>query len=220
ETDWGTRSFGENDRKYALAEIAYAQNALHYPVWGLSAASTPDDTGGYKAYGANQLGSNVGCCPYDQTAVTPHASFLALTVIPQQAYENIAALRDHYAVVGSHGFYDSVNPTTGSVAHRYLVLDQSMILAALDEVLAMGLQRYWAADPVGKAVRPYLAEERFGIDFGAPDDEAFMESVLETALTYVPVPSFSFTSWLLGSNFIRTTMIGGMSGMSCQWTPA
>jgi hypothetical protein len=164
ETDWGTRSFGANDRNYALAEIAYVHSALDYPVWGLSPASTPDDTGGYLAYGAHQLGSNLGCCPYDETAVTPHASFLALPVVPQEAYANIATLRDRYDVVGPHGFYDSVDPVTGSVAHRYLVLDQSMIMAAIDQVLTNGgLQRYYAADPVGRAVRPYLSSERFGI---------------------------------------------------------
>jgi hypothetical protein len=44
------------------------------------------------------------------------------------------------------------------------VLDQSMIFAAIDETLTGGgLQRYFAADPVGRADRPYLAEERFSI---------------------------------------------------------
>ncbi len=165
ETKWGPASFGANDRNYALASISYAQNALHYPVWGLSPASTPDDTGGYDAFGAHALSSNANCCPYSDYAVTPHASFLALTVAPEEAYANIVALRGSHGVYGPYGFYDSLNPTTGSVAHRYLVLDQSMILAALDKVLEHGgLARYYAADPVGKAARPYLAGERFSIE--------------------------------------------------------
>jgi hypothetical protein len=164
ETKWGQTSFGANDRNYALAEIAYVHNALNYPVWGLSPASTPDDTGGYDAFGAHQLSSNANCCPYSENAVTPHASFLALTVAPQEAYANIVALRDQYAVYGPHGFYDSVNPVTGSVAHRYLVLDQTMIMAALDEVLNHGgLTRYYGADPVGRAARAYLGGETFSI---------------------------------------------------------
>ena len=74
-------------------------------------------------------------------------------------------MRGSYGVYGPYGFYDSVNPTTRSVAHRYLVLDQSMILAALDKVLEHGgLARYYAADPVGKAARPYLAGETFSIE--------------------------------------------------------
>ena len=44
--------------------------------------------------------------------MTPHASFLALTVTPEEAYANIVALRSGYDVYGPHGFYDSVNPIT------------------------------------------------------------------------------------------------------------
>jgi hypothetical protein len=139
-------------------------------VWGLPPSSTPDDTGGYDVYGADQVGSNLGCCPYDQTAVTPHASFLALTVFPQQGYANIAALRGQLpGVYGRCGLYDSVNPTTGTIAHRYFDLDQSMILAALDEALEDGgLARYFASGPVGEAVRPYLADETFSMTPAGP----------------------------------------------------
>ena len=52
ETTWGPHSFGLNDQYYAQAQMAYATQTLHYPVWGLSPSSTPDDTGGYDAYGA------------------------------------------------------------------------------------------------------------------------------------------------------------------------
>ena len=42
-----------------------------------------------------------------------------------------------------------------------------MIMAALDEVLEQGgLLRYYAADPVGKVARPYLAGETFSIGRG------------------------------------------------------
>jgi hypothetical protein len=164
ETAWGKHGFGANDRAYARAEIAYVRAALGWPVWGLSPSSTPDDTGGYLAYGAHQLSSNLGCCPYDETAVTPHASFLALPVLPREAYANIAALRSSYAVYGPHGFYDAVDPVTGAVTHRYLVLDQSMIMAALDQALTNGgLTRYYGADPVGQAAKPYLRMETFSI---------------------------------------------------------
>jgi hypothetical protein len=52
-----------------------------------------------------------------------------------EAYANLQNLRarypDIYAADG--GFYDAVNPKTGSVGHRRLVLDQSMIMAGLDD---------------------------------------------------------------------------------------
>jgi hypothetical protein len=165
ETTWGPTSFGLNDQQYAQAQIAYATHTLGYPVWGLSPSSTPDDTGNYDAYGAHALATNANCCPYDETAVTPHASFLALGVRPQEAMQNIQQLRSLYpSIYGPYGFFDAVNPKTGQVGHRYLVLDQSMIMAALDNALLGGhMQQYFAQDPVIAAARPYLAEENFSI---------------------------------------------------------
>ena len=62
------------------------------------------------------------------------------------------------------GFYDAVDPTTGSIGHRRLVLDQSMIMAALDDALNNdALQRYFASDPVSWAAQLYLSYERMSI---------------------------------------------------------
>ena len=171
ETTWGPRNFGLNDLRYAQMEAAWPIEGLHYPVWGLSPSSTPDDTGGYDAFGAvgpaypNALASNANCCPYAQYAVTPHASFLALPVLPQEALANIMNLRSLYpGIYGPYGFFDAVNPTTGSIGHRYLVLDQSMIMAGLDNALENGaMQQHFGSDPIGAAVRPYLALEQFSI---------------------------------------------------------
>jgi hypothetical protein len=59
------------------------------------------------------------------------------------------------------GFYDAVNPTTGSVGHRRLVLDQSMIMAALDDALnGDALERYFASDPLSGAARLYCPTSR------------------------------------------------------------
>lgn len=164
ETSWSSHSFGLNDQRYAQAQIAYATQTLHYPVWGLSPASTPDDTGGYDAYGARGMASNRTCCPYDETAVTPHASFLALSVAPQQAFANIQTLRSRYQIYDRYGFFDAVNPTTGQVGHRYLMLDQSMIMAALDNaLLGQRMQQHFAHDAVITTVQPYLSMESFSI---------------------------------------------------------
>jgi hypothetical protein len=57
-----------------------------------------------------------------------------------------------------------VNPTTGSVGHRYLVLDQSMIMAALDNVLNdRAMQQHFSRDSVSWAARTYLGIENMGI---------------------------------------------------------
>ena len=157
--------------------MRYASEQLHYPVWGMSPSSTPDDSGGYSSYGVEGLlfpyyggGADAshpndglsqchGCATED--VVTPHASFLALDAAPQEAFANIATLRSRYPdVYGVDGFFDAVNPITGAVGHRYLVLDQSMIMAALDNALRnRAMQRHFAADSVSWAARAYLPLE-------------------------------------------------------------
>jgi hypothetical protein len=181
ETSWGTDSFGLADTRTAQVQIRYATKQLGYPVWGMSPASTPDDTGNYGGYGVEGLafpyfgtGADAshpndglsqchGCAT--ENVVTPHASFLALDVAPRQAYSNISALRSLYpGVYGPDGFFDSVDPVSGAVGHRYLVLDQSMIMAALDNALNdRALQRDFARDPVSWAAQTYLSLERMSL---------------------------------------------------------
>jgi hypothetical protein len=100
-----------------------------------------------------------------ENVVTPHASFLALDVVRQEAFDNIQALRSLYPdIYGPHGFFDAVNPVTGSVGHRYLVLDQSMIMAALDNALNdRAMQRHFARDPVSSVAQTYLSIEIFSL---------------------------------------------------------
>ena len=130
ETSWGRQSFGLADYRTALVQIKYATQQLGYKVWGLSPSSTADDTGNYSGYGVEGLafpyygtGATAqnpneglsqchGCSTED--VVTPYASFIALDVVPQQAYANIEALRSLYpGVYGPVGFFDAVNPTDG-----------------------------------------------------------------------------------------------------------
>jgi hypothetical protein len=181
ETTWGEHSFGLADARTVAVQVRYATQDLHYPVWGMSPSSTPDDTGNYSGYGVEGLtfpyfgqGADAshpnqglsqchGCATED--AVTPHASFLALDVAPRQAYQNIQQLRARYpGVYGPDGFFDAVDPVTGAVGHRYLVLDQSMIMAALDNALNhRAIQRDFARDPVSWAARTYLSLEHMSI---------------------------------------------------------
>jgi hypothetical protein len=184
ETSWSTRGFGLADQRTVQLQIQYATGYLGYPVWGLSASSTADDTGNYDTYGVEGVGlpGKVASLPYygtDPTAsspnllldqcgpcesedvVTPYASFLALDVAPQQAYANIQKLRSLYpGLYAADGFFDAVNPTTGSVGHRILDLDDSMIMAALDNALNnRAIQRDFARDPVSQVVHTYLELE-------------------------------------------------------------
>ena len=182
ETSWGTSSFGLADARTAAVQIKYATEDKHYPVWGMSPSSTADDLGGYGGFGVEGLdfpyfgvGATAdnpnlglsqchGCATED--VVTPHASFLALDVAPQEAYANIQNLRGQFpGVYGANGFFDALNPTTGAVGHRILVLDQSMIMASLDNALRnRALQRHFAADPVSWAARQYLGMEDMSLN--------------------------------------------------------
>jgi hypothetical protein len=141
-------------------------------VWGMSPSSTADDTGNYGVFGAEgqafPAGSGLSQCSgcAAETTVTPHASFLALGVIPQAAYANIEKLRTLYPDIYSAdgGFFDAVNPTTGAVGHRRLVLDQSMIMIALDNALAdNALRGHFASDPASWAAREYLGMETMSL---------------------------------------------------------
>jgi Putative glucoamylase/Protein of unknown function (DUF3131) len=172
ETTWGPDSFGLDDQRWAQVQERYAQQALHFPVFGLSPSSTADDTGGYGGFGVEGLAlaadQGLAICTTCaiETTVSPHASAIALPVTPQQAFANLQALRTDYPDIytSNGGFYDAVNPATGQVGHRRLVLDQSMIMAALDDTLrGGGLQRYFAADPMAYAAKLYLGLEHMSL---------------------------------------------------------
>jgi hypothetical protein len=171
ETTWGPNGFGLADKRTAKVQIKYSKK-LGDPVWGMSPSSTADDTGNYGGFGVEgltlpvhkQLSQCVTCAA--ETTVTPHASFIALDVVPQQAYRNIQKMRRLYPhVYSTHGgFYDAVNPSTGAVGHRRLVLDQSMIMAALDNALNnRQMQRWFAKDPASRAARQYLGAETMSL---------------------------------------------------------
>ena len=101
-----------------------------------------------------------------ENTVSPHASAIALPVLPGPALQNVEALRADYPGIYTPdgGFYDAVNPVTGAVGHRRLVLDQSMIMAGIADALDGGaLQRHFAADPESWAARLYLSAEQMSI---------------------------------------------------------
>ncbi|MGO9823456.1 MAG: glucoamylase family protein [Solirubrobacteraceae bacterium] len=172
ETKWGPHSLGLDDLRWPQVQIKYATQVLHYPVWGISPSSTADDTGNYGGFGVEGLafgaGEGLALCNTcaTETTVSPHASAITLPVLPQQAYANLEALRTDYPGIftSDGGFYDAVNPETGAIGRRRLVLDQSMIMAGIDDALNDGaLQRRFAADPISWAAKLYLGIEHLSI---------------------------------------------------------
>jgi hypothetical protein len=185
EASWGPRSWGINHPLHVRAQREHGLVEAGYGVWGFSPSSNP--AGGYREYGVDALGLNpdgyfsdqertnydpgFGDCreatnPHPDFAdgvVTPHAAFLAMMHEPRQAYANLAKLQADYDSYGDGGFFDAIASTSGTVAKRYLSLDQAMIMGALGNVLGRGVVRRAFATPVvERRLRPVLAMERFG----------------------------------------------------------
>jgi hypothetical protein len=151
------KSLGPNGRAHVLIQHRYATRDLRLPVWGFSPSATPASQQ-YGEYGVKVLGSR----GYQPGPVTPHASALALGVVPQAALANLRRLAARYDVYGEYGFYDAVDPHTGRVAYKYLTLDQSMIFLALANHLAdHSVQRRFASDPIIQRALPLLGVENF-----------------------------------------------------------
>jgi hypothetical protein len=73
----------------------------------------------------------------------------------------LAIQTDFPRVYGADDLFDAVNPTTGAVGHGILVLDQSMIMAAVANALDnRAIQRDFASDPVSWAAHTYLGLEK------------------------------------------------------------
>ena len=189
EATWGADSWGVNHPLYVQAQIYHGMEEADYGYWGFSPSSNP--AGGYREYGVDLIGMepngyssdqerttvDIGyvtvtgevCRPpqplpeeYGDGVVTPHAVFLALPYAKDAALENLANLREDFDAYGPGGFYDAVAVESGTVAKRYLSLDQAMIMAAIGNELRHDvLKRYFVDHEFRKALRPLMAMESF-----------------------------------------------------------
>ena len=184
EAKWGPRSWGLNHPLHVRAQREHGLVEAGYGIWGFSPSSNPD--GGYREYGVDALGLNpegyfsdeertnsdpgFGTCrpaanptpDFGVGVATPHASFLAMEYEPRQAFANLATLQHDYEGYGDGGFFDAIS-SSGTVAKRYLSLDQAMIMGAVGNVLGRNVvRRAFATRTVERRLRPVLAMERFG----------------------------------------------------------
>lgn len=186
EAEWGPRSWGVNHPLTVRAQIEHGMTEADYGYWGFSPASNPD--GGYREYGVDPIGMEpngytsdqertsvesgwddpacfrapVQPAAYGDGVVTPHASFLALPYAHDEALANLAKMRTELGAYGPGGFYDSVAVRSGTVAERYLSLDQGMVMAAIgNELRHDAVQRYVVRGPIQKAIKPLLGIEEF-----------------------------------------------------------
>ena len=100
---------------------------------------------------------------YGDGVVTPHASFLAMMHEPGEAYANLVGIQDELKAYGRGGFFDAVAVRSGTIARRYLALDQAMVMGAIGNVLADNvIRRAFSTPAVEKALRPVIGMEEFG----------------------------------------------------------
>jgi len=150
-------SLGRNAAAHVEVQRRYATEELGLPVWGMSPSADPHPDG-YREYGVPVLGTR----GYSDAAVTPHAVALALAIEPREATANLRRLATRYDLYGEYGFFDAVDPRTGSVARAYLVLDQAMLFVALANHLDDGvMQKRFASDPIAARALSILADEDF-----------------------------------------------------------
>ncbi|GAA3730294.1 hypothetical protein GCM10022225_10060 [Plantactinospora mayteni] len=188
ETRWGPNSWARNHPVYVRGQIAHGLDDAKYGHWGFSPASDP--AGGYREYGVDAMGLDTpgytsdqertsvdygfeGCpdrpaqpepAAYGDGVVTPHAVFLALQYAPAEAQTELAKLRRDFDIYGPGGFYDSVAVRSGTVAKRYLALDQGMVLGALGNLLGDDLlRRQFTPGGAERLLRPVMRMEEFSV---------------------------------------------------------
>lgn len=185
EEHWAPHSWGVNHPLTVRAHREHGLFEAGYGYWGFSPASQPG--GGYREYGVDAIGMNPDgyFSDVEQTnvdlgygavrpatnphpdfgdgVVTPHASFLALHHEPRQAVANLQQLERNLDVYGDGGFYDAVAVGSGTVARRYLSLDQAMVLGSIGNVLGHDVvRRAFCHGAVERRIRPLIAPEHFG----------------------------------------------------------
>ena len=102
--------------------------------------------------------------------VTPHAAFLALPYDRSGALSNLRGIESELGAYGPGGFYDAVAVESGTVAERYLSLDQSMIMAAIgNELTKDTLKDYFVDREMEQRLRPAMKQQVFGSAWGAGD---------------------------------------------------
>jgi hypothetical protein len=164
-------SLGLNNRNTALAQGAYAELGARSPMWGWAPATSPGAQMKYTNYGVPDLATDQGTI--SDAVVTPYAAFLALPVIPEQAYADIAQLLKSYpSLYTQYGFLDSVDIRSGQVASRYMAVSQMTILMAIDNAVDHDqLQSYAAHSTYAQVLAPYMRMEQYsiqGLDQAAP----------------------------------------------------
>jgi len=160
EKDWSPFALGINNKIASEIQRDYALKERHYPVWGISpCAVSRGKKSIYAEFGVKALGIK----GYnDAGIITPHATFLTLETIPEDAIKNLRRMLKLYDVYGEYGFYDSLQIRGKRITRQYLALDQGMSFIALTNYLNNGsIHQIFGSDPIGKNIKELLQHEEF-----------------------------------------------------------
>lgn len=185
ETKWGKRSWAVNHALHVRAQREHGLDEAGYGYWGFSPSSDPFAS--YREYGVDALGMNPDgyfsdvertqydpgfgdCRPatapnptFGDGVVTPHAAFLAMMHEPDQAFTNLRRIERELGAYGDGGFFDAVAVRSGTIARRYLSLDQAMVIGAIGNVLVKDVLRdAFCTKEFTRALKPVISMERFG----------------------------------------------------------
>jgi hypothetical protein len=162
EAAWAPGTWGVNEARTVALQREYALDEKQYGYWGFSPSARPGE--GYSVFGVPPISWTEHGYPSEldgEVVVTPHASAMALLVEPDEAADNLRRIERDLGAYGPGGFLDSVDTRTGRHADRYLSLDQSMVLAAVANVLAGDCLRRWFCTPeVEEVLRPVVSARR------------------------------------------------------------
>jgi hypothetical protein len=193
EAAWAPASWGVNHPLHVRAQREHGLLEAGYGYWGFSPSSNPaggyreyglDVLGlapgdhvndpGYGYFSDQEMTNyDVGfddCRPatnpnptYGDGVVTPHASFLAMMHEPTEAFANLVGIQDELKAYGSGGFFDAAATRSGTIARRYLSLDQAMVMGSIGNVLSDNvIRRSFGPPDVERALRPVIGIEQFG----------------------------------------------------------
>ena len=155
------------DQTYRSAVHRQVMFGKHHGVpWGTSESAynlrDRHQTYQYRAFGVPELAleRRIG----QDLVVAPYATALALTVAPERAFANFAALEEKGAL-GSYGFYDALDYTRPAPGERYAVVRNymahhvGMSLVALTNAVTDGIwPRRFHAEPLVRSAELLLHE--------------------------------------------------------------
>ena len=186
EASWAPRSWGLNHPLHVRAQREHGLVEAGYGYWGFSPSSDP--VGGYREYGVDALGLNPEGYFSDQektnydvgfgdcrAGTNPHPDVTATASSPRtrrsspcatsrpQAYANLVELQHELKAYGERRVLRRDRVASGTVARRYLSLDQAMIMGAVGKCAGRRRDSPGFQHPcVERQLRPVIGMERFG----------------------------------------------------------